>query len=478
MAPASKKQPAFNKDDPDGILLDQIFRTAGVNGGLGAADPYKYSPAAIRMMPGFETFQKFNDTQFRKACERAAAREVKRRMSTGEVPEPPRANFHAQAAGAAGAAAGAGGSGRASAGDDTEEVKKRITHDWDPIEGCVETLDGEYYFCFVQLPWATQKGQLSVVVSEDGMQIDISKKKSRAALKPGALLAAFKRNESNGRALHGPNDVRTVAVNKAVKTKQQQSSDPNAYVSVQPIELPWEAERTLYEYKIAEVPVENGQHEVWLYIEVKRIGDQYVPPPETPSVPSGRASRPSNGGGGGSGSGSGGLGSSGNSPSNNNNNDNMDSSPSRDRVPKRSKPSSTNANANQQGASSSSATPTSASASGDSKQAATQSPTIVRRAGPKSAPPMTMQTQYQQNGTPVMTTDQVAELLRNQQQQFNARQDAFQTQMQQEFIKMQVQMGSMHVNAAAFQSIPRGMPRRGIAMGPHAPDPLDDDSQL
>ena len=89
-----------------------------------------------------------------------------------------------------------------------------------------------------------------------------------------------------------------------------------------------------------------------------------------------------------------------------------------------------------------------------------------------------MQTQHQQNGIPVMTTDQIAELLREQQRQFDARQQAFQDQMQKEFIKMQVQMGSMHVNPAAFQSIPRGMPRAGIAMGPHAPDPLDDDSQL
>ena len=40
----------------------------------------------------------------------------------------------------------------------------------------------------------------------------------------------------------------------------------------------------LYQYKISQFPVENNQREVWMHIEVKRIGDQYVPPPETPRV--------------------------------------------------------------------------------------------------------------------------------------------------------------------------------------------------
>jgi len=63
------------------------------------------------------------------------------------------------------------------------------------------------------------------------------------------------------------NDVRIVAdISKAIKTKQQQqSSDPTSYVSVnQPIEHPWGAERTLYQYKIDQVPVENNQRDGWM----------------------------------------------------------------------------------------------------------------------------------------------------------------------------------------------------------------------
>ena len=84
----------WDKDSADGQLLDRIFRTAAVDGGMGSADPFSYSPTALRMMPSFSTFQKYSDTQFRKACERAATREVRRRNKARETPAPNGGNFH------------------------------------------------------------------------------------------------------------------------------------------------------------------------------------------------------------------------------------------------------------------------------------------------------------------------------------------------------------------------------------------------
>lgn len=125
-------------------------------------------------------------------CVVAHAREVKRRMKAGEVPKLERANFFAAGPTAASAPAPPSGSSPSNQQpDDTVTMKHCITHDWDLIEGTIETLDVEYYFVFCQLPWATKKEQLSVVVSEDGESLEISKKKSRTPLKAGALLAAF-----------------------------------------------------------------------------------------------------------------------------------------------------------------------------------------------------------------------------------------------------------------------------------------------
>jgi len=455
VARKSTTNPPFNKDSAEGVLLDQIFRTAGVQGGLGAADPYMYSPAAIKMMPGFEILQKLGDSQFRQACSRAAAREIKRRMKAGEVPKPERANFFATSPSATATATAASPTTNPPA-DDTVKTNPHIAHDWDLIEGTVETIDAEYYFVFCQLPWATKKEQLAVVVSEEGETIDISKKKSKAPLRPGALLAAFN-VDSKGRSRHGLTDVRTVAVNKAIKLKQQNSADPTAWVSMQTIELPWEAEQKLHTYKIAEVPVEDGQTEVWLYIEAKRVGNQYVPPAETPSVPSSkpsasmgpgpsvRSTGPSNG------SPSSGSGSSASTSASNS----MDTEPASSRSKRR-------------------ATDTSANASTGAATSASTATTTTANASALASKP------------PLLSKEQMDFILQQQQQSFAdqmvAQQKAMQEAMEKEMRKLHVQMGQLHVNAAALQGIPRGLPPPAMAMGPHFPQQLlgngEDDENL
>jgi len=118
MVQKKNDDPPFSKDSPEGKLLDSVFRTAGVvvDGipGLGLCDPYFYSAASIPVMPGMEILKKFGDDQFRKAADRAAGREIRRRMKAREVPEPNAPDFRGSAAAppprgaAAGAATGAG----------------------------------------------------------------------------------------------------------------------------------------------------------------------------------------------------------------------------------------------------------------------------------------------------------------------------------------------------------------------------------
>ena len=60
--------PEFNKDSEEGKFLDQLFHTAGVDGGLGEVGPLNYSPSAIKMLYPNQ-FRKFGENQFRSACQ-------------------------------------------------------------------------------------------------------------------------------------------------------------------------------------------------------------------------------------------------------------------------------------------------------------------------------------------------------------------------------------------------------------------------
>jgi hypothetical protein len=80
--------------------------------------------------------------------------------------------------------------------------------------------------------------------------------------------------------IHGKNDTHTVAYAKAVTALYQESPDPKSCVSVQRYNIPWEADRKLDELKIIEMPTT----ELWLYMRVKRVGNTFQSPPETPAV--------------------------------------------------------------------------------------------------------------------------------------------------------------------------------------------------
>ncbi|MEM7346428.1 MAG: hypothetical protein AAF485_19480, partial [Chloroflexota bacterium] len=191
-------------------ILDQLFRTAGIDGGLGKADPYNYSAVAIKMM-WKEQFDKYGDTQFRKACERAAARELKRRNSTREPPNPNGAkNTQGPLDGVRATMATPPPAPTA-----TPPPAGVATHNWDMITGNYETLDGEYAYITGQLPWATQQDQLNAFVADDGKAVVISKKASRKAMNPRSILDSF-----FGRGSHSDSAVHMVNLHRAIRDKK------------------------------------------------------------------------------------------------------------------------------------------------------------------------------------------------------------------------------------------------------------------